>query len=64
MPTGECCCKEIAIDFIGELIESKGFYTILGITDQFTKVKYYITTKTTCTATDIADAYINEIWIL
>jgi len=64
MPTGERPFKEIAMDFVGELPESEGFNAILVITDQFTKVQHYIPAKTTCTASDIAAIYINEIWRL
>ena len=56
--------KEIAIDFDGELLESKGFNAILNVTDQFTKVQHYIPAKTTWTAEDIANFYINDIWKL
>jgi len=47
MPTGECPFEEIAIDFVGELLESEGFNAILIITDQFTKIYHYILAKTT-----------------
>ena len=64
MPTGECPFKEIAIDFVGELRESEGFNAILVVTDQFTKVQHYIPAKTTWTAEDVSDSYINDIWKL
>ena len=38
----ECHFVNIAIDFIGELLESKGYNTILVITDCLTKVLQYI----------------------
>ena len=56
--------KEIEIDFVGELPQSEGFNSILLATDQFTKVQHYILAKTTWTAEDIADSYINDIWKL
>ena len=62
VPTGERPFKEIAMDLVGELPESEGFNTILVITDRFTKVQHYIPAKTTCTAEDVADSYINDIW--
>ena len=52
------------MDFIGELPESEGYNAILAVTDRFTKVQHYISGKTTWTAADIADVYINEIWRL
>ena len=64
MPTGERPFEEIAMDFVGELLESKGFNAILVVTDRFTKVQHYILAKTTWTASDVADAYINDIWRL
>jgi len=47
MPSGEHTIKEIAMNFIGELLESEGFNAILVITDWFTKIQHYILTKTT-----------------
>ena len=61
MPTGERPFEEIAMDIVGELPESEGFHTILVVTDQFTKVQHYILAKTTWTAEDVADSYINNI---
>ena len=61
MPTGERPFEEIAMDFVEELLESEGFNAILVVTDRFTKVQHYIPAKTTCTAEDIADSYINDI---
>ena len=64
MPTGERPFEEIAMDFVGELPESEGFNAILVITDRFTEVQHYIPAKTTWTAADVANVYINEIWRL
>ena len=61
MPASERPFEEIAMDCIGELPESEGFNASLVITDQFTKVEHYILTKTTWTAEDIADSYINDM---
>ena len=52
------------MDFVGELLESAGFHTILVVTDRFTKVQHYLPAKTTITAADVANACINEIWRL
>ena len=46
MPTGEKSWEEIAMDFIGELLDSKGYNTILVITDRFIKIQHYIPAKT------------------
>ena len=64
MPTGECPFEEIEIDFVGELLQSEGLNAILVVTDLFTKVQHYIPAKTTWTAEDVADSYINDIWKL
>ena len=64
MLIGEHPFEEIAMDFVGELRESEGFNAILVVTDRFTKVQHYIPTKTTWTAEDVADSYINDIWKL
>ena len=48
--------------FVGELPESEGFNAILVVTDWFIKVEHYILVKTTWTAEDVADSYINVIW--
>jgi len=61
MPTGERPFEEIAMDFVGELPESKGFNAILVITDRFTKIQHYIPAKMTWTAEDVANIYITEI---
>jgi len=63
-PMGECPFEEIAMDFVGELLESEGFNAILVITDRFTKIQHYIPAKTTWTAEDVANIYITEIWRL
>ena len=52
------------MDFIREFPESEGFNAILVITDQFTKVQYYILFETTYAAEDHANCYINDIWSL
>ena len=64
MPTGERPFEEIAMDFVGELPESEAYNAILVVTDRFTKVQHYILAKTTWTAEDVADSYINDIWKL
>ena len=64
MPTGERPFKELVMDFVGELPESEGFNAILVVTDRFTKVQHYIPAKTTWTAEEVADSYINDIWKL
>ena len=61
MPTGERPFEEIAMHFVGELPQSEGFNAILVVTDRFTKVQHYLPAKTTCTAADVANVYINEI---
>ena len=40
IPIGERPFKEIAMDFIGELLESEGFNALLIITDRFTIVQH------------------------
>ena len=50
--------------FIRKLPESEAFNGILVDTDRCTKVLHYLTAKTPCTAADIANTYINEIWRL
>ena len=62
MPTGLQPWEEIAMDFVGELLESEGFNAILVITDRFTKVQRYIPAKTSWTAEDVANVYITNIW--
>ena len=64
IPTGEQLFEEIAMDFVGELPESEGFNASLLVTDRFTKVQDYVPAKTTWTAADVGNAYINEIWRL
>ena len=64
IPTGEHPFEEIAMDFVGQLPESEGFNAILVVTDRFTKVLHYIVVKTTWTAADVPDSYVNNIWKL
>ena len=63
-PAGERPIEEIAMDFVGELLESEQLNTILVLTDRFTEVQHYIRVKTTWTAADVANISINEIWRL
>ena len=64
MPTGEHPFEEIAMHFVGKLPESEASNAILVVTDRFTKVQHYIPAKTTWTAEDVANSYINDIWKL
>ena len=64
MLTGEHTFEEIAKVFVAELPESEDFNAIPVITDRFTKVQDYIPAKTTWTAEDVANSYINNIWKL
>ena len=64
MPTGERPFEEIGMNFVGEFPESEAFNAILLVTDRFTRVQHYRPGKTTWTAADVANAYINEIWRL
>ena len=64
IPTAERPFEEIVMDFVGELPESEGFHAILVVIDRFRKGKLFISAKTTWTAEDVADSYINDIWKL
>ena len=61
---GNQAFEEIAMDFIGELLESEQYNAILVITDHFTKVQHYIPVNTNWTSADVADTYICYIWRL
>ena len=62
--TGERPWKEIAMDFVEELLKSDGYNAILVITDHFTKMQYYILDKTSWTSEDVVNAYLYDIWRL
>ena len=47
MPTGTKLWQEIAMDFVGELLESEGYNAILVITDHFPIIQHYIPALTT-----------------
>ena len=47
MPTVERPFEEIAMDFVGKLLESEGFYAILVVTDRFIKVQHHLLGNTT-----------------
>ena len=64
IPTGERPFKEIAMNFDGEIPGWEGFKAILVVIDQFTKVQGYIPAMSNCTAEDVANSYINNIWRL
>ena len=64
MPAEECPFEAIAMDLVDKLSESEEFNEILVIMNRFTKVQPYIPAKTTWTAADIANVYVNEIWRL
>ena len=55
--TGVCPVMQIPMNFVRELPKSEAFYTILVITNCFTKVHLYILAKTTGIAADVADTY-------
>ena len=59
MTTAERPCEEIAMDFVVEILEPEAYYTSLAVTDQLNKVLQYILAKTTWTAADITNTYIN-----
>ena len=52
------------MDFVGNLPESEVSNAILIVPDRFTQAQYYLLTKTTRTAADAANTYINKIWRL
>ena len=64
MLTGTKPWEEIALDFMGKLLESEGHNAILVITNRFTKMQCYIPAHTTWTAIDVANAFIYLIWCL
>ena len=64
MPTGERSFKKTEMDLVAELPESEGFNAILVVTDWFCKVQHNILAKTTQTAEDFANSYVNNIWRL
>ena len=47
--------ESIAMDFIVGLPKSKGYDSILVVVDWFSKMRYFIYTKTTVTAKEVAD---------
>jgi len=55
MPIPKDCFTEMALDFVGTLVPSKGFDTILVMTDQLTNYVKFEPTHSTATAADIAD---------
>ena len=64
MPAGKRRFEEIEIDFVGELLESESFNSILVVTNRFTKVQHYIPAKTPWMAEDVVESYIHNIWKL
>lgn len=61
IPTGERPFKEIVMNLAGELPKSERYNAVLAVTNWFTKVQTYLPAKTTWTAANIADMYINDI---
>ena len=49
------------MDFVKEPPDSEAFNTIWVVTEGFAKVKNDFLAKTSCTAEDVADSYINNI---
>ena len=64
MLIGKQALEEIAMDFVGELLELEAYNAILIITDSVTNVQIYILAKPTWTEEHLADAYLNMIWRL
>ena len=55
MPIPKARFAEMALDFVGTLVPSKGFDTILVMTDRLTDYVKFEATHSTATAADIAD---------
>ena len=50
------------MDFIVELLESKGKDTIMVVVDSITKRSHFISMVTTLSATGTAQPYLQHIW--
>ena len=55
MPIPKDRFSEMALDFVGTLVPSKGFDMILVMTDRLTEYVKFEPTHSTATAADIAD---------
>jgi len=55
--------KSISIDFIEQLLESKGYTDILVVIDRLTKQAIFILTKRTIDAAGLAEVFICKIFL-
>ena len=62
IPKNEHYLKEIVIHVSIELLQAELFNVTFVVTDQFTNILYYLSSKTALTAADLADAYFKKIW--
>src|SRR5438105_11346693 len=54
--------KSISVDFIVALRELEGKTQIMVVVDRFTKIAHFVPLLETATATDVARAFMKEIW--
>jgi hypothetical protein len=54
--------QQISVDFITDLPRSGGFDAILCVIDYFTKQAHFIPTEKTCTAEQLSQIYLTEVW--
>jgi len=52
----------ISVDFIVELPQSAGHYSIMVIVDSITKRTHFVSTVTTISATGAAHLFLNHVW--
>src|SRR5260221_310510 len=59
-----CCWEVISVDTIGELLESKGYNTILVVVDRLSKHIHAVPTVTTATvdSAGVAHLFLEHVW--
>ena len=62
LPLSERPWSSISMDFIEQLPVSRGFDAILVVVDRFSKMALFIPSTSTCTAVDLADLFMRNVF--
>lgn len=64
IPPPEHRWRDIAMDFVGELAESRGYNAIFVVMDRLSKMRHLVPCRTTSSALDVADMFIWNVFKL
>jgi hypothetical protein len=56
--------KHISVDFVGPVLTSNGFDTIMVVVDRLSKGRHYVPVHSTMTASELAKCFVKDVWKL